>query len=152
MLDKNNILRELRKRAVGPIFSLWLGGKPVPAGRPRVTRWGTYYPKTYTTWLKENEPVVSQMETNVLTGPVELCVEVICPPPKTKTDQVAPMGDVDNYAKGPMDLITKLGKAWKDDRQIVRLTVAKRWAGPGEEPGFAMTWCEIGNGSTREGD
>lgn len=146
------ILSEIKRRAIGPLFSLWLEGKPVPAGRPRVTRWGTYYPKTYTEWIAANTPVVSKLEPHVLTGPVALYVEVICPPPKTKTEQVAPMGDVDNYAKGPMDLLTKLGKAWKDDRQIVMLAVTKRWAGPGEEPGFAMTWCEVENGSTREGD
>jgi hypothetical protein len=32
-------------------------------------------------------------------------VEVVAPTPKSK--QVAPMGDLDNFAKGPLDLITK---------------------------------------------
>jgi Holliday junction resolvase RusA-like endonuclease len=124
------------------LFSLWIGGKPVPAGRPRVTRWGTYYPKSYTDWAKAAKPFVEAMPAAPITGNVALLVEVRCTAPK-KTDHTAPMGDVDNFAKGPMDLITKLGKSWIDDRQIVSLIVVKRWTEPGEEPGFLLTWCEV---------
>lgn len=140
--------QNLERLARAGLFSLWIGGVPVPAGRPRVTKWGTYYPKSYTNWIKASKPAVEAMPIVPLTGNVALVVEVNCVPPK-KTDHTAPMGDVDNFAKGPMDLITKLGKSWKDDRQIVSLTVVKRWIAEGEEPGFQLHWCEVDdNGST----
>ncbi len=140
-------IEQLKGLASAGLFSLWIGGKPVPAGRPRVTRWGTYYPKSYTTWIKSAQPFIEAMPTVPLKGNVALLVQVNCPAPK-KTDHTAPMGDVDNFAKGPMDLITKLGKSWVDDRQIVSLTVVKRWVEKGEEPGFQLHWCEVNNVGT----
>lgn len=139
--------RNLEGLARAGLFSLWIAGKPVPAGRPRVTRWGTYYPKSYTNWIKAASPAVEAMPVVPLKGNVALLVEVNCERPK-KTDHTAPMGDVDNFAKGPMDLITKLGKSWLDDRQIVSLTVVKRWIEQGEEPGFQLHWCEVNDGRT----
>lgn len=130
------------------LFSLWMGGKPVPAGRPRVGRWGTYYPKTYQTWMAANWRHVESIDTVPTEGPVAVMVEVITQTPKSA--QVAPMGDVDNFAKGPLDLITKKAKEskflegiWKDDRQITFLAVAKRFAAKDEEPGFKVWWCEL---------
>ena len=88
------------------LTTLWIGGKPVPAGRPRVTRWGTYYPKSYTQWQKQAWNAVASLDAVPSDRPIALMVGVHCLRPK-KTEHVAPMGDVDNFAKGPMDLLTK---------------------------------------------
>ncbi len=50
---------------------------------------------------------------------------------------------MDNFSKGPLDLLTKTESVWNDDRQIVFLATAKRFAEEGEEPGFKIWWCEI---------
>lgn len=137
----------MQRAASAALLAFWIGGKPVPAGRPRVSKWGTYYPKSYTTWIKASTPYVEALVPVPTDRPIALMIEVLCPRPK-KTDHAAPMGDVDNFAKGPMDLITKLGKAWVDDRQIVFLATAKRWVEEGEEPGFLINWCEVNDEPT----
>lgn len=111
---------------------------PVPASRPRVTRWGVYYSKTYSSWKK-------LAEENTASGPLELAattplvviVESVCK--KAKSSKLAfPKGDTDNYAKGPLDVITKAEGYWCDDKQVVWLLSGKRFAAPGEDPHTAV--------------
>lgn len=137
-----SVKKQMKGLAAAGLFSFWIGGKPVPAGRPRVTRWGTYYPKTYTNWIKDSAPFVSRLDAAPTDRPIALIIEAILPKPKSSKFDT-PMGDVDNYAKGPMDLLTKAQKAWVDDRQVVFLAIAKRFAEEGEEPGFQLFWCEV---------
>lgn len=107
---------------------------PVVASRPRVGRWGVYYNKTYATWMKEAKVEVLQSEGDEpFDGPCYVHVEQIVEKPKT-SKLAYPRGDVDNFAKGPLDLITKSGKLWRDDNQIVALTCVKRFAKEGETP------------------
>ena len=68
-----------------------------------------------------------------LDGPLMVAVEAVCSRPKT-TKRSWPVGDVDNFLKGPMDALTKVG-AWKDDDQVQIAYPTKRYARPGEEPG-----------------
>jgi Holliday junction resolvase RusA-like endonuclease len=107
-------------------------GNPVPASRPKVSRWGVYYGKRYTAWKKH-------AETNTPKGPGEilgpLTVHVECVVEKPRTSKLThPKGDADNYAKGPLDVLTRVGGYWHDDDQIVRLLSIKRFADPGETP------------------
>jgi len=85
---------------------------------------------------------VSDLDSVPTDKNIALLVECVCPPLKT-SKATAPMGDVDNFAKGPMDLLTKTQRVWMDDRQVVFLSVAKRFAEPDEEPGFRVYWCEL---------
>lgn len=107
---------------------------PVPTPRPRVSKWGTYYPKTYKDWLKAVESHLKRGDLG-LEPDAELLVviEQVGKKPKT-TKRLFPRGDVDNHAKGPMDVITRVGGYWDDDDQITHLMVTKRYAEPGEEP------------------
>jgi Holliday junction resolvase RusA-like endonuclease len=47
-----------------------------------------------------------------------------------------PGGDIDNFAKGPLDALK--GVAFRDDRQVTDLSVSKRWTGPGEDAGVLV--------------
>jgi Holliday junction resolvase RusA-like endonuclease len=99
--------------------------EPVPASRPRVTRYGpVYYGKRYTSFRKQAESVVPEVFTGQpLTGTLEVMVTFFCKRPKTtKRDQ--PRGDVDNYLK-TLDILN--GVVWEDDDQIKRITGTKRW-------------------------
>ena len=102
---------------------------PVPASRPRVGKFGTYYAKGYADWMKAAATFIPK---DKLTGPVSVFIEVVCKAPVKKTS-CAPMGDVDNFAKGPLDVITKSG-LWEDDRLVMSLSVAKRYANEDENP------------------
>ena len=92
--------------------------EPVPASRPRVGKFGTYYGGRYHDWVA----------TAHLKLPVDKCyeelvyihVDFICSRPKT-TKLLAPKGDIDNYLKAMLDSLTKAG-AWKDDSLVAGVT------------------------------
>lgn len=112
---------------------------PVPASRPRVSKWGTYYGKTYNTWRKDAEKFVKRAK-NVASGPLVVLVECFIKEPKT-TKRVWPRGDVDNYAKAPLD---KLNKAqFEDDDQILGLWVTKTFVRLEGDEGTHITIYEI---------
>lgn len=108
---------------------------PVPAARVKHSKWGAYYPPTYETyrkaadlWLRDNLPAKP-----ILTGPLALKVTFVCRRPKKPTHSY-PRGDIDNFEKALYDAITNAERVWKDDVQIVAVTVVKRYAREGEKP------------------
>lgn len=106
---------------------------PVPASRPRVTRWGTYYLPTYRNWKAAAQKV---LKTGTLNSEAELLVfvSVVVQRPKKPTYHYPSRGDVDNFAKAALDALTKAEGYWKDDKQITFLMVSKRWTEEGEQP------------------
>lgn len=125
------------------LLSLHIGGKPVPASRPKVSRWGTYYSPTYKRWMAESQEYIRYLDEAPTDKPLAVFIEVVCPAPKQSKFNT-PMGDVDNFMKGPLDLLTKSGKTWGDDRQIVFVACSKRWAkDENDEIGFHIRWCEV---------
>lgn len=121
-------------KKVASTAAMIAGLSPVPAARPRVGRWGTYYPATYTKWMKEAQDKVFIQGARVPEGPLVLSIEHVIEKPRT-SKRTYPRGDVDNLSKGPMDILTKTGSFWTDDDQVVLLIAHKRFARPGEEPG-----------------
>lgn len=127
-------------RTAGPLlFSFFLAATPSPASRPRVGRWGTYYGKTYEKFRKDASAALAKIEglASQTSDPLIVVLEVVSPKPKTGTLKF-PRGDVDNFAKGPLDVITKSQKFWRDDTSIVGLAVTKRYASPTETPGIQV--------------
>ena len=125
--------------------SLWL--PPVPASRPKVGRWGTYYGKNYAAWKNKadqllREQAVSNIVNEPVTGPLIVLVEQVCKKPRT-TKRHWPVGDVDNHAKGPLDAVTRSSLGWIDDDQIIALMVIKRFAEQDEEPRSIIRWSPI---------
>lgn len=121
------------------MFSFAIPLDPVPASRPRVTRWGTFYAKNYGDWLKAAPAYVPSVE-QPLCGPVAVSLLFVCKKPKTgKRDW--PRGDIDNYAKGVLDTMTKAG-IWHDDDQVTTATIRKRYAQKGEQPHIQITATE----------
>lgn len=125
----------------------WLAVPPVPASRPRVSRWGTYYAKGYEAFRKASKAYVQKHCPAMPTDkPLVVLLELIIPRPKT-SERDYPRGDVDNYSKGPLDTITpktdELVRIWHDDDQIVFLVAAKRFAESDDEVGVMVEWAEI---------
>jgi crossover junction endodeoxyribonuclease RusA len=93
-------------------------GRPRAAPRPRGGRHGFYMPASMreyhaviqAAWRAEDPP----------DWPLDrrYWVEIFLVPPSE-----ASMGDVDNYAKNYLDALN--GIAWKDDKQVDRLTVER---------------------------
>ncbi len=63
---------------------------------------------------------------------------------KPKTGKLlTPRGDVDNFAKGPLDIGT--GRLWVDDDQIIDLRATKDYVSHGTPGYFLLTMSEIPN-------
>jgi len=109
----------------------------MPAPRPRVTRGGiAYMPAAYKAWKRDFARCVPYQVRTAYEGAVVVFIDCMVGVPKSYTrkqreaalDGLAwPSGDPDNLAKGVLDAMTEAG-VWKDDRQVVLLTVGKRYA------------------------
>ena len=116
-------------------WDLWLPIVPVPASRPRFSRWGgPYYGKNYTAFRKEAAVLLEQLELPVmfpLLGELEVSVVFTVQKPRT-SKRTNPRGDVDNYFK-TLDVLN--GIIWKDDDQLVEAVMRKEF---GETPGISL--------------
>jgi len=110
---------------------------PVPASRPRFSRFGKpYYGKNYTAFRKEaakylgSESFVDAIDRFVirlpLLGSLRLTAVYSVPKPKT-SKRNWPVGDVDNYLK-TLDVFN--GILWQDDDQITVMEGRKEWGLP----------------------
>lgn len=124
-----------RLRTDGETWEIYLPVPPVPAARPRVGRWGTYYPKTYQRWMAEADQLLRPLAEGAAPSPEDIHVAVHTVALKPKTGKLpAPRGDVDNYAKAALDAITKAQLVWCDDKQLITMQATKRYAVGAETP------------------
>lgn len=114
-------------------------GGPVAKGRPRFARRGNFV-TTYTptnTAQAENEIQEEALKhiCEPITAPVELLIVFYMPIPRSTSKKRAESlknaphvkrPDVDNLAKLVLDALN--GIAWKDDSQVFKMTVEKRYS------------------------
>lgn len=100
-----------------------------------MSRWGTYYPKSYEQWRKDFVRLFPwQSSRAALSGPLVVSLVFVCAVPRSysKTEREAALrglvhckvGDADNLAKSVLDALTKAG-VWGDDKQVDELRVRK---------------------------
>lgn len=132
------LLRAARRMSSAPL-NVEIDTKPVPASRPRVSKWGTYYAKTYRNWRDEASKLLqlARAEVEPRQGPLMVFTEIVYPRPKT-TKRTYPQGDNDNYEKAAWDVITRDERWWNDDDQIVLNVTLKRYTEPNETPGTRL--------------
>jgi len=107
------------------IFEFTLPIEPVPASRPRVTKWGVYYGKNHRRFQKEAKKVLAELDIGKpIEGPISVHCAFYCKRPKT-TKRYTPRGDTDNYLKIVLDECS--GWLWVDDDQIVKLSGRKEF-------------------------
>lgn len=101
--------------------------KPVPKGRPRLSRFGTTYTPSGTRQFENAIKMEARHKyrDQPLAGPLVVEVNLKMKSPK-KPSKAYPRADVDNYAKGVLDACN--GVIWIDDSQIVALIVTKEYA------------------------
>lgn len=116
-----------------------IDGDPVPASRPKVSKFSTYYPPKHTAYVEYLRRVLSLTPEHQTTQPVAVKLLFVMPPYKT-SDHPVPRQDVDNLMKLPIDCMTKttveggVHKYWKDDDLLVTMQGFKRFAREGETP------------------
>lgn len=143
----SSVLASLTKSIVATVGRLELNAlppisfclNPTPASRPRVTRWGVFYTKTYKNWRAAAEEFVEQAK-DVTTAPLIVVVDVRGARPKS-TKRISPRGDIDNFVKAPLDMLNK--NAFGDDDQIVGLWATKQYATTEDEVGTTVSIYEI---------
>jgi len=119
-------MREIVFRRRDDGLDLWLPVEPVPASRPRVTRWGVYYGKRYTAFRKEVSEILGRTDLPKglpLLGRLKVYASFFVLKPRTSIREW-PNGDLDNYLK-TLDVFN--GILWKDDDQIVEFEAVKRF-------------------------
>jgi len=105
--------------------------EPLPASRPRVTRWGTYIAKPYKAWLDAANKYLKTVSVRIPPQHLTVHAEFVCTRART-SKLTTPKGDIDNYLKAPLDAITHAG-LWEDDKWITTVVATKRFAEPDEE-------------------
>jgi len=118
---------------------------PVPASRPRVTRWGTYYGKKYKQFklemgvlLIDSDKKNSVNPVTWLDGLISADMTFFVPMAKSWSNKKKSSkngqfcdnnSDLDNYEKAILDSLN--GIYFHDDRQIVKQKSKKIWADQG---------------------
>jgi len=126
-------------------ISLTFNINPVPASRPRVTRWGTFYGKKYKEFKREMGVMLIESDRPSLVNPVLWLEDLISadmtffvPMARSwskkkkslKNEQFCDNNaDLDNYEKAILDSLN--GVYFNDDRQIVQQKSQKIWAETG---------------------
>mgnify|MGYP003153836050 FL=1 len=126
-------------------ISLTFNINPVPASRPRVTRWGTFYGKKYKEFKREMGVMLIESDRPSLVNPVLWLEDLISadmtffvPMARSwskkkkslKNEQFCDNNaDLDNYEKAILDSLN--GIYFNDDRQIVQQKSQKIWAETG---------------------
>ena len=106
---------------------------PVPASRPKVTRWSVYYGKKYTAYRNDAPTTIARAVklagvADILPLEDTLFIASIYEVQKPKTTKLQyPNPDIDNYDKALFDALVK-ENIMLDDKQILASFSMKRWA------------------------
>ena len=126
-------------------ISLTFNINPVPASRPRVTRWGTFYGKKYKEFKREMGVLLIESDVPSLVNPVLWLEGLISadmtffvPMAKSWSKKKKSLkdgqfcdnnADLDNYEKSILDSLSTV--YFHDDRQIAQQKSQKIWAETG---------------------
>lgn len=115
------------------LFAMMIDEKPIPGSRPRVTRWGTYYPKTTQAYMDLVDGLVREVWGNKppLTG--EVTARVFVAGGRVNAD-------LDNHAKLVLDSLVRAGVLEHDDVRTVRKLVVQYAPAASAD---AYTWVQL---------
>jgi len=105
---------------------------PVPASRPRVTRWSTYFPKKYTQFRKDFALILDDLDVELSEGLLYAKLDFFMQIPKSwsnkkKADKEGKYADnnvdVDNLVKACLDSCE--GVFYENDNQVAMIRARK---------------------------
>ena len=127
-------------------IEIFLDNKPMSASRPRVSKWGAYYSKTYMNYRKEVSLILNKIKNKYPIDEKALFrvdLEFICYKPKSPSNKDCPRYDIDNLIKAPLDSITHAKMIWNDDIQIIEVSASKRYQDKGEPYGTKILITKV---------
>lgn len=128
------------------VIELWLPSAPVSASRPRISKYGSYYSKSYMNYRSETHKYLKSINKDYPIDDKSLFkveIEFICYKPKKPSNPNCPRYDIDNLIKAPLDAITHEKMIWYDDIQIVEVTGKKRYQEEGEAFGTKIVITKV---------
>ena len=142
ILELESVIKYMSRHILDTLF---IPVKPTPASRPRISRYGNYYPKSYTDYRKATYQYLKKLKDkySVMDGTYQVYLEFICYRPK-KPSNSYPRGDCDNHQKAILDSITYAQIFWKDDDVITKITAEKRYQKEDEQVGTIISVMRIG--------
>ena len=105
---------------------------PVPAARPRVTRWSTFFPKKYTQFRKDFALILDELDVELAEGLLYAKLDFFMQIPKSWSNKkkLAKEGkyadnnvDVDNLVKACLDSCE--GVFYENDKQVAMIRARK---------------------------
>ena len=105
---------------------------PVPAARPRVTRWSTFFPKKYTQFRKDFALILDELDVELAEGLLYAKLDFFMQIPKSWSNKkkIAKEGkyadnnvDVDNLVKACLDSCE--GVFYENDKQVAMIRARK---------------------------
>ena len=122
-------------------YTIIINRKPIPASRPRVTRWSTFYNEPYNSYKDILKDMMIN-ETGVFLNPIfdasmalkiDIVFELEIPKSLSKKKQELLVGsyntkkpDIDNLVKSVLDAMN--GVWFKDDGQICSVSAMKKYS------------------------
>lgn len=138
--SSKSLFEGLKQWVSGDTIIVTIPLNPVPASRPKVTKWGVHYTKTYATWKRQVKFHLPDHDAMWPNPRQELIVFSEYVVKKARTSKLLfPRGDIDNFCKAAFDAITKSGSFWHDDDQVTLSIEHKRFAQEGEQPNTELT-------------
>ena len=108
---------------------------PIPASRPKVSRWSTYYPKKYTTFREEMDMALNDVHFVPYEGHIYAKFDFFVAMPKSWSKKKKRLkngkfcdnnADIDNYCKAILDSLN--GIYYEDDKQVVMIRARKYYS------------------------
>ena len=105
---------------------------PVPAARPRVTRWSTYFPKRYTQFKKDFSLILDTFDVEMAEGLLYAKLDFFMQIPNSWSNKKKKLKegafadnnvDVDNLVKACLDSCE--GVFYKNDKQVAMIRARK---------------------------